>query len=147
MIASVAAWLGRWPVALAACALLAAGVILPRLDGPGLWEPQERQLSDRVAPPIQPPADKAAPRPAAPAAPPTHDPRDSCLRAVPADAAARSLTARAIQWGRDTIGDSDGGRRLPLALLGLVTVLAAAGTAMRLAGARAAPRRAASRPR
>src|SRR5947207_10111789 len=47
------------------------------------------------------------------------------------------LAARAIQWGRDAIGDSDGGRRLPLALLGLFTVLAAAGTAMRLAGARA----------
>jgi hypothetical protein len=53
------------------------------------------------------------------------------------DAAARTLTARAIKWGRDAIDDSDGGRRLPLALLGLLTVLAAAGTAMRLAGARA----------
>jgi 4-amino-4-deoxy-L-arabinose transferase-like glycosyltransferase len=48
------------------------------------------------------------------------------------------LTGRAIAWGRDTFGDSDGGRRLPLALLGVLTVLAAAGIAMRLAGARAA---------
>ena len=131
----LATWLGRWPVALAACALLAAAVILPRLDGPGLWEPQERQLSDRVAPPIAPApgADKPAVRPPAPEA----APKDSCLHAVPPDAAARSLTSRAIQWGRDKIGDSDGGRRLPLALLGLLTVIAAAGTAMRLAGPRA----------
>jgi hypothetical protein len=40
-------------------------------------------------------------------------------------------------WGRDAIADNDTGRRLPLALLGLLTVLAAAGIAMRLAGPRA----------
>jgi hypothetical protein len=140
----IAARLDRWPSALAACALLAAALLLPRLDGPGLWEPQERQLSDRVAPPLAssspaPNADKArsaAPEvPRAPGAP--SQAKDSCLHASPADAAARTLTVRAIQWGRDTVGDSDGGRRLPLALLGLFTVLAAAGTAMRLAGARA----------
>jgi hypothetical protein len=133
--------LGRWPVALVACALLAAAVLLPGLDRPGLWEPQERQLSDRVAPLSRPPAagDKT-PRPPAspPAAPsPARDGKDACLRAPPPDPVARSLTARAIAWGRDAIGDSDGGRRLPLALLGLCTVLAAAGTAIRLAGARA----------
>ncbi len=132
----IAAWLARWPVALVACLLLGAALLLPRLDGPGLWEPQERQLSDRIAPPIAPQA--ATGKPAPPAPPPAVAPtRDSCLRAAPPDAAARTLTARAIQWGRDAIGDSDGGRRLPLALLGLFTVLAAAGTAMRLAGARA----------
>ncbi|HEY0477463.1 MAG TPA: hypothetical protein VGD37_08050 [Kofleriaceae bacterium] len=130
---SIAAWLGRWPVALAACALLAAALALPRLDGPGLWEPPERQLADRVAPPITPAsaATKPVPQPEPPPA------KDGCVRTVPADAAARSLTARAIRWGRDTIDDSDGGRRLPLALLGLLTVIATAGTAMRLAGARA----------
>jgi len=137
----IATWLGRWPSAFAACALLAAAVLLPRLGGPGLWEPHERQLSDRVAPPIVPPP-AVAPVTAAPA-PPVQPPaaaaapKDSCLRAAPADAAARSLTSRAIKWGRDTIDDSDAGRRLPLALLGLFTVLAAAGTAMRLAGPRA----------
>jgi hypothetical protein len=140
---SIATWLGRWPLAAAACALLAAAVLLPRLGGPGLWEPQERQLSDRVAPLTHPPAPGAdkAPKPPAPATPPPsatgHDAKDSCLRAAPPDAVARSLTARAIAWGRDALGDSDGGRRLPLALLGVLTVLAAAGTAMRLAGARA----------
>jgi hypothetical protein len=129
----IAVWLARWPVALAACLLLGAALLLPRLDGPGLWEPQERQLSDRVAPPITP-ATAATRPPPPPAVAPT---KDGCLHAAPPDAAARSLTARAIQWGRDAIDDSDGGRRLPLAVLGLFTVLAAAGTAMRLAGARA----------
>lgn len=139
----LATWLGRWPVALAACALLAAALLLPGLDGPGLWEPQERQLSDRVAPrapapDARPPGAAAKPPEAKPAAISRGaEPKDSCQRGVPPDAVARSLTARAIAWGRDTFGDDDGGRRLPLALLGLLTVLAAAGTAMRLAGARA----------
>jgi hypothetical protein len=142
----IATWLGRWPGALAACLLLATAVLLPRLGEPGLWEPHERQVSDRIAPPITPPPANGKPAPgavaavtpAAPGAPDTKDAaKDRCVRAVPADAAARTLTARAIKWGRDTIGDSDGGRRLPLALLGLFTVLATAGIAMRLAGARA----------
>ncbi|HEX3477014.1 MAG TPA: hypothetical protein VHT91_18450 [Kofleriaceae bacterium] len=136
----LATWLGRWPVALLASALLAAAVLLPGLDRPGLWEPQERQLSDRVAPLVRPPApgDKP-PRPPAPAPAVAAGAtgKDTCLRGPPPDVVARSLTARAIVWGRDAIGDSDGGRRLPLALLGLLTVLAAAGTAIRLAGARA----------
>lgn len=127
----VAAWLGRWPVALAACALLAAAILLPRLDGPGLWEPQERQLADRVAPPLASVKPDARP-PARPEAEP------ACPRAAPADAVARSLTPRAITWGRDHLDDSDGGRRLPLAILGFLTALAAAGTALRLAGPRAA---------
>jgi len=147
----IAARLGSWPVALTVCFLLAATVLLPRLGGPGLWEPQERQLADRVAPPIVPaapaapvagdgkPVDPAGQPASRPATPPPVPPevKDSCLRAPPADASARTLTARAIKWGRDTVGDSDGGRRLPLALMGLFTVLAAAGTAMRLAGPRA----------
>jgi hypothetical protein len=142
---SLARWLDWWPVALAVCLALAAAVVLPWLDGPGLWEPQERQLSDRVAPPVATenaaakaannPADKPAPARPPPAKPAT--PPESCVHAAPADAAARTLTSRAIKWGRDHLGDDDGGRRLPLALLGILTVLAAAGTAMRLAGARA----------
>ncbi|HEU4728995.1 MAG TPA: hypothetical protein VFT22_13920 [Kofleriaceae bacterium] len=152
----IATWLGRWPSALAACALLAAAVLLPRLGEPGLWEPQERQLSDRIAPPIVPPArpgsgasgpndagrpDAGQPPPSPPRTEPDKAPaaapRDRCLHAPPADAVARSLTARAMKWGRDSLGDSDAGRRWPFAALGLLTVLAAAGTAMRLAGARA----------
>lgn len=136
----IATWLGRWPGALAACLLLATALLLPRLGEPGLWEPHERQVSDRVAPPIKPPATTSDGKPAAPAPAPSpgaQDAKDHCVRTVPPDAAARTLTARAITWGRDTIGDSDSGRRLPLALLGLFTVLATAGIAMRLAGARA----------
>ena len=135
----IAARLGRWPAALAACFLLAAAVLLPRLGTPGLWEPQERQLADRIAPPLTPAKAADKPTPPTPRAPSPEATaaKDSCVRSIPPDASARSLTARAIKWGRDTIGDSDAGRRLPLALLGLCTVLAAAGTAMRLAGARA----------
>lgn len=124
----IATWLGRWPVALGMCAVLAAAILLPGLGAPGLWEPTERQLADRVAPPLKP--ERTAPtRPAAAA--------EACPRQAPADAVARTLTTRAMTWGRDSLGDSDGGRKLPLALFGLLAVIAAAGTAMRLAGARA----------
>ncbi|MEO7734032.1 MAG: hypothetical protein ABIY55_23920, partial [Kofleriaceae bacterium] len=134
----IAAQLGRWPAALAACLLLAAVVLLPRLGSAGLWEPQERQLADRVAPPIR--SGQPATKPAPPDADKDKDKdkaKDRCLRTPPADAAARSLTSRALVLGRDELDDSDAGRRWPLAVLGLFTVLAAAGTAMRLAGPRA----------
>ena len=132
----IAARLARWPYALLACLLFAAALLLPRLGSPGLWEPQERQVADRVAPPLTAGTGQAGSAAVA-TAPNAPAPKDACLRTAPPDAAARSLTARAIKWGRDTVGDSDGGRRLPLAVFGLITVLAAAGTAIRLAGARA----------
>lgn len=133
--------LGRWPVALAAVAVIAAVVMLLGLGSSGLWEPQERQVADKAAPPNTAPA----------AAPPTYSlpgiknavtesksaAAETCLRTAPPDAAARTLTPRATKWGRDTLGDSDTGRRLPFALMGLLTVLATAGIAMRFAGARA----------
>ena len=131
----IATWLSRAPIAVVACVLLAAAVMLPGLGRPGLWEPQERQLADRVAPPIVPGAAPATPAPPAAAAAAA---KPACLRTAPDDAVARTLSARAIQWGRDTFGDSDAGRRWPLALLALLTVLAVAGTALRLAGPRAA---------
>ncbi|HET9623279.1 MAG TPA: hypothetical protein VFP84_18020 [Kofleriaceae bacterium] len=127
----IATWLSRAPLALVACALLAAAVILPGLGGPGLWEPQERQLADRLAPPIP-----SATTPATTPAP--SKPTAACPRTAADDAYARTLTARAIKWGRDTFGDSDAGRRWPLAVLGWLTVLALAATALRLAGPRAA---------
>jgi hypothetical protein len=139
----IATRLVRWPFALAACLLLAAALLLPGLGRPGLWEPHERQLADRIAPPGSAAGGSAAgaaatAKPPPPRSTPPRGAEDNdCVRAVPADAEARTLTARAMKWGRDTFADSDGGRRLPLALLGLLTVLAAAGTAMRLAGARA----------
>jgi len=117
-----------WVLALGVVFALAAAIVLPGLGRPGLWEPQERQLADRVAPP----ADLAAkPKPTTPAPPPTE-----CPRTQPEDATARTLTADAAKLGRD-LSDSDGGRKLPLAMMALVTVLAAAGIAMRFTGARA----------
>ena len=125
--------LGRWPVALACVAVLAAAVLLPGLGTFGLWEPQERQLADKVAPGPELAKKRAAMLPQ----PPQQPPKDGCYRIAPDDAIARTLTPRAMEWGRDTFGNSDTGRRLPFALLGLLTVLAAAGLAMRGSGPRA----------
>lgn len=122
-------------MALAICAVLAAIVLVPGIGAIGLWEPQERAFADRVAPPAEIDAERA--KAAALTKPPAAVPGAACSRVTPADAVARSLTARAVKAGRDQVSDDDFGRRLPLALLGLVTVLATAGTAMRLAGARA----------
>jgi len=138
----IARQLGRWPVALACVFALAAVVLLPGLGSFGIWEPQERLVADRVAPRrIGTVAElRAIVEPAVQAAQ-THTlqlPTDTCPKFAPPDAVARSLTPRAAGWGRDAISDSDTGRRLPFALLGILTVLAAAGIAMRSAGTRAA---------
>lgn len=126
-------YVGRWPYALAWVFVLASAVLLPGLDSWGLWEPQERQLADRVAPRPERAKQLAIALPQIEEVPPA----DGCYRTPPKKAVARSLTNRAMVWGRDKVGDSDAGRRLPLALLGLLTVLASSGIAMRLAGARA----------
>lgn len=126
-------YLGRWPIALASVIVLAAVVLLPGLGTFGLWEPHERQLADKVAPGPELAKQREQAKPPVPPPPP----KDGCYRVQPPDPVARTLTARAMKLGRDTIGDSDTGRRLPLALLGLLTVLAAAGIAMRSAGPRA----------
>lgn len=126
--------LRRTPIALGACVVLAALVLLPCLGRDGLWDPQERALADKVAPPLA----VAASTPILPSPPPrTPTLLPECSKVVPKDAPARTLTAHAIAYGRDHISDDDRGRRLPLALLGLLTVLAAAGIAMRGATARA----------
>ena len=184
-------------VALIAVGVLAVAVLLPGLNTPGLWEPQERQLADKVAPRLtadgrdpSAPIDAATPaQPATPTpAPPTPTPQPgqlgpsagvapaagagvlapaapvavktdkperadkpdkkkpngaapvddtSCPKAAPKDPVARSLTGRAAAWGRDNLDDTDGGRRFPLAVLGVLTVLAIAGIAIRTAGPRA----------
>ncbi|HWO22404.1 MAG TPA: hypothetical protein VNO30_26780, partial [Kofleriaceae bacterium] len=147
-LSAAARQLGRWPIALAACVVLAAAVLVPSVGAIGLWEPGERMLADRIAPPQDVEAERAArqlltavqaigdtARPAA-TRPPADEP-EACQRSVPRDAVARSLTTRAARVGRDYISDDDAGRKLPFVLFGLVTVLATAGAAMRLAGARA----------
>ncbi|HEY4239280.1 MAG TPA: hypothetical protein VGM88_05665 [Kofleriaceae bacterium] len=130
--------LGTWPGALLATFVLAAVVLLGGISASGLWDPQERTLADKSSPPLGDPAPTAtpttpAPKPVTPPAPPA----DGCYHTAPPDPTARSLTPKAMAWGRDTLGDSDGGRRLPFALLGLLLVLASTGIAIRLAGARA----------
>lgn len=124
--------LGRWPIALACVIVLGSVVLLPGLGSTGLWEPQERQLSDRVAPRTELAKKRGATQPL-----PAPTPKDGCYRIPPPDTVARTLTNRAMTFGRDTFADSDAGRRLPLALLGLITVLAAAGIAMRSSTSRA----------
>jgi hypothetical protein len=112
--------------------VLGAVVLLPGLGTTGLWEPQERQLSDRVAPRSELVKKQPVAQPSPPPAP-----KDGCYRIPPPETVARTLTNRAMTFGRDTFADSDAGRRLPLALLGLITVLAAAGIAMRSSTSRA----------
>ena len=125
--------LGRWPVALACVVALAAAVLLPGLSSFGIWEPQERQLADRVAPRPEVAKKQAEMTPKGPPV----APKDGCYRVPPPDTLARSMTTRAMTFGRDSIGDSDGGRRLPFALMGLLAVLATAGIAMRGGSSRA----------
>ena len=141
----ISEYLSRWWIALLVTIGLAAAILLPAIGRPGLWENTERALVDRVAPPdeIQAQQDKlkqqsAAQTEAARRMKPLAQRKVlSCRRAPPEDPVARSLTNRAMTWGRDNIEDSDGGRKLPLALLGLLTVIATAGIAMRVARARA----------
>lgn len=123
--------LGTWYIALAVVFALAVAMILPGLGSPGLWEPSERTLSDRAAPPLE--IEKSAAKPTAKVEPTA---KDECTRTAPAEAKARTLSTRAVVWGRD-LSDSDAGRRLPFAIMGILTVLGAAGIAMRFAGARA----------
>ncbi|HEY4177692.1 MAG TPA: hypothetical protein VGM90_12690 [Kofleriaceae bacterium] len=136
LLRSLARMLATWYGALAVIVVLATAMLLPGLGRPGLWEPNERQASDRATPtpiPVVPsvsPTGKVTPAP-------VQKPEDSCTRTAPRDAEARSLQSRAIEFGKD-ISDTDGGRRLPFALMGLLCVLATAGIAMRLAGGRAA---------
>lgn len=131
-------YLARWPVALLACLAIGGAVLMPCVGTPGLWEPQERQLADRVAPPNSVEAERAKAEAQQPPAPPQETVKQKCVRSVPKDATARSLSQRAVGWGRDTFGDSDAGRRLPFALMGLLTLLATAGIALRTVGGRAA---------
>lgn len=128
VIDRIASALRRGPIALGSVVLLAGIVLFLGLSGPGLWDPQERSLADTIAPPL--PA-------AAPPKPEPEPPPGQCRKVAPPEAQSRTLTKAAVVTGRDEIADSDFGRRLPLAILGFLTVLAAAGTALRTGGARA----------
>ena len=89
--------LGRWPIALACVIVLAAAVLLPGLGGFGIWEPQELQVADRLAPrrigtvselrSIVEPAVQATAQKIA-------HPVETCSRQATPDAVARTLTGR-----------------------------------------------------
>ncbi|MEZ4367925.1 MAG: hypothetical protein R2939_16840 [Kofleriaceae bacterium] len=121
--------LGHRVWALAVVAIVAALALLPDLGSPGLWEPHELAVADKAVAQVDAADDAAAPAPAAPTS-------RSCKQPPDTDGA-RTLTGRAVAWGFQTTG-SDRGMRLPLELLGLITVLACAGVGYRLRGPRAA---------
>ena len=76
---------------------------------------------------------------ATPAPAPTPPPASStpaCPKSAPTPDGARSLTERAVAFGFGAMS-SDVGMRLPIALLGLLTVMCIAGIAMRFGGPRA----------
>ena len=124
---------------------IAAVVLLPDLPRPGLWEPHELQMADaavarneRADQPPTPPAAPAATPPAARpgTAPPAAEP-PRCPATAPKDSdGPRTLTERLAAFGLQ-ISDSDGGMRLPIALLGLLCAIATCGIAIRLGSARA----------
>jgi hypothetical protein len=114
----------RWWSAIACVAIVGGVVLCGGLGSFGLWEPQERGLADKA-------------NAQAPAQTPKQTAVDACPKAAPKDADARSLQSRAIAFGKDELSDSDAGERLPFAILGVLTLLATAGIAMRIAGARA----------
>ncbi len=112
----------RWWSAIACVAIVGGVVLFGGLGSFGLWEPQERGLADKLNAPVTPPKPVAV---------------DACPKTAPKDADARSLESRAIAFGKESLADSDAGERLPFAILGLLTLLATTGIAMRAIGTRA----------
>ena len=107
----------------AALVVLGALVVLPGLGGPGLWEPHEMAV-----------ADQAAAR-----ADGTYQPAPvltACPRPAPVDGA-RTLTPRLAAFGLRHVAATDGGMRVPMALVGLLGVLAVFGVGWRLGSPRA----------
>lgn len=144
LLAIWTAWIARPALAVVLAGLVAAAALLPGLGRPGLWEPQELAVADAALARVE--TDKANARAEAERAkatpgaarPATAPPAASCLPGAPPDAMSRSLPRRALQWVLRDGPASEGALRLPMALLGVLTVLASAGLAARLAGARAA---------
>ena len=104
--------------------ILGALVLLPGIGRPGLWEPQEMAVADEAA--ARADGTYQAPPAIAPTCP---------ERSIDG---ARTLTPRLGAWGIDHLAVSDAGLRIPLALLGLLGVLAVFGVAWRLGSTRAA---------
>jgi hypothetical protein len=114
-----------WPLLVA---VVAAVILLPGLDRAGFWEPQEIRVADRAHERLEAheaDADKDA------GADADKQPVDSASREPP------FLAWSMAQGMRLVGGDKELGARLPLALLGLVTVLATFFLGRRLASPRA----------
>ena len=149
VFAPIVRLVSTWYGALVAVALAAAVVIAVGLGRPGLWEPNELSIADRVVAKIdrndpsteigkadiaakaQQAANKIAnggdKEPPAPA----------CAKVVPEAPLARSSGERALTWGITTFGMTDGGMRAPFAILGILCALAICGIAIRLGSPRA----------
>ena len=132
----VTAWIGRPWLAVALAALAAAATLLPALGSPGLWEPQELAAADAALARVE--ADRKREAQKAPPPAPPDAASLACPPARPPDAVARTFSDRALRWTVRNGQASERALRLPMALMGLLTVLATAGLAARLAGARAA---------
>lgn len=117
--------------------LVAAAALLPALGKPGLWEPQELAVADSALARVETAKANAAAA-KKPAAVDEKPEAPACSPMVPPDATSRSLPRRALEWVLRDGPASEGALRRPMAVLGVLTVMATAGIAARLAGARAA---------
>lgn len=116
-----------WPLLVA---VFAAAILLPGLDQAGFWEPYEIRVADR--------AHERLAEPAAPAEPAAATDKDKAPAAKPAGSPEPPLHAWSMAEGMRLVGgDKELGARLPLALLGLVTVLATFFLGRRLGSPRA----------
>jgi hypothetical protein len=138
-------WYGSLLTVFAAALL----VIAVGLGDPGLWEPQELGVADRVvarldradptteigkaaiAAKVEADKAKTALSPQLPVA------IDSCAKVAPEKPVARSFDTRAIEWGITTFGMTDAGMRAPFAILGIICALAICGIGIRLGSGRA----------
>jgi 4-amino-4-deoxy-L-arabinose transferase-like glycosyltransferase len=125
-----------WPLLVA---VIAAAILLPGLDQAGFWEPYEIRVADRaherLGQPAEPPAAPA--EPTEPAAPDKAE-KPAAPAAQPAGPPGPPLHAWSMAQGMRLVGgDKELGARLPLALLGILAVLATFFLGRRLGSPRA----------
>ncbi len=122
-----------WPLLVA---VIAAAILLPGLDQAGFWEPYEIRVADRAHERLGQPAAPA--EPAEPSAAPGKDDKPAAPAAQPAGPPGPPLHEWSMAQGmRLAGGDKELGARLPLALLGILTVLATFFLGQRLGSPRA----------
>jgi 4-amino-4-deoxy-L-arabinose transferase-like glycosyltransferase len=122
-----------WPLLVA---VIAAVILLPGLDQAGFWEPYEIRVADRAHERLGQPAAPA--EPAETPAAPGKDDKPEAPAAQPAGPPGPPLHAWSMAQGMRLVGgDKELGARLPLALLGILTVLATFFLGRRLGSPRA----------